>query len=361
MSAAPQDKNVPKDGDGPLPIEDYALIGGCQTAALVGRNGSIDWLCWPFFDSDAYFAALLGSAENGRWSIAPAGGPAGSKRRYRGDTVVLETLFETDGGSDALIDFIQTEPDGFATVRRVESRHRLGDAQQTWPMQCRFSDHLRAICDKPDDGIWELRGERRQFTHSKVMAWVAVDSAVRDAEEFGLDAPLDGWRQLRDHMHQVICQQGFDPARNSFMQSFGDPAIDASLLLIPQVGFLPADDPRVIGTVKAVEEDLLVDGLVLWYRTDKGGDDLPPGEGAFLPCSFWLATAYQLQCRHAEARALFERLLALCNDIGLLAEEYDTAAKQQAGNFPQAYSHLALVGTALALDGMGMAQARRGA
>ena len=243
---------------------------------------------------------------------------------------------------------------------RIARRHQLRDAPQAWQMQCRFVDHLRSIWDQPDDGIWEMRGERRHFTHSKVMAWVAVDSAVRDAEEFGLDAPLEDWRHLREHMHQVICDRGFDQARGSFTQSFGDSAIDASLLIIPQVGFLPADDPRFIGTVKAVEEDLLVDGFVLRYRTEGSPDGLPSGEGAFLPCSFWLATVYQQQGRHEDARALFGRLLALRNDVGLLAEEYDPAARQQVGNFPQAYSHLSLVGAALALDGLGMAEARRG-
>ena len=193
------------------------------------------------------------------------------------------------------------------------------------------------------------------------MAWSAVDSAVQDAEAYGLDAPLDRWKALRDHMHQVICDKGVDSKRNCFTQSFGSPLMDASLLLIPQTGFLPADDPRMLATVKAIELDLLVDGFVLRYRTDGGGDGLPPGEGAFLPCSFWLAGVYEQQGRHEEAHALFERLLALSNDVGLLSEEYDSKAKRQVGNFPQAYSHLALVGAALGLDGFGMAAARRGA
>ena len=188
----------------------------------------------------------------------------------------------------------------------------------------------------------------------------AIDSATRDAEEYGLEAPLERWRSLRDRMHATICEEGFDSKRNSFTQSFGSPALDASLLLLPQVGFLPIEDPRMAGTVKAIEEDLLVDGFVLRYRTDKGSDGLPPGEGAFLPCSFWLASVYQLQGRHDEAHELFTRLLSLANDLGLLSEEYDPTARRLVGNFPQAYSHLALIGAALTLDGIGLAQARHG-
>ncbi len=183
---------------------------------------------------------------------------------------------------------------------------------------------------------------------------------MRDAENFKLPAPLDHWRALRDHMHAVICDQGFSRERNSFTQSFGSPALDASLLLIPQVGFLPATDPRVVGTVAAIEQDLLVDGFVRRYRTEDGADGLPPGEGVFLPCSFWLAGIYYRQGRIAEARDLFCRLLALRNDVGLLSEEYDPSAKRLVGNFPQAYSHLALVGAALTLDGLSLAIARHG-
>jgi GH15 family glucan-1,4-alpha-glucosidase len=194
------------------------------------------------------------------------------------------------------------------------------------------------------------------------MAWVALDRTVRDAERFKLHAPLDRWRRVRDHMHATICESGFDTSRNSFMQSFGSSELDASLLLMPVVGFLPPDDPRVRGTVAAIEQELMVDGLVLRYRTKAGVDGLPPGEGVFLPCSFWLADNYTLQNRDAEASALFERLLSLRNDVGLLAEEYDPQAQRQVGNFPQAFSHLALIGTALNLHDIGPAQQRgRGA
>jgi GH15 family glucan-1,4-alpha-glucosidase len=586
----------------PLPIEDYALIGNCQSAALVGRNGSIDWLCWPYFDSDACFAALLGSPNHGRWLIAPAAAEVDASRRYRGDTMILETLFETTEGSVTVVDFMPIGLDTFSIVRRVQGRRgrvamhmqltlrfeygsvtpwvtrlqsepgieaiggpnrvvlrsgvpvhgedqatvarfivaegqaveftlswgpshlpipeafdtadalsrtkafwrdwsercsykgawrepvlrslltlkalsflptgalvaapttslperlagprnwdyrfcwlrdatltlvalmaagfideaaawrnwlhravagnpddvqimyglrgerrlfewspgwlpgyqgaspvRVGNAAATqlqldtygevmralragrrhglvgkgeaWPMQTKFIEHLEQIWDQPDDGIWEVRGGRRHFTHSKIMAWVAIDCTVRDAETFNMAGPIDRWRALRDHMHCVICDKGFSKKRNSFTQSFGSSDLDASLLLIPQVGFLPANDPRVISTVRAIEHDLLVDGWVLRYRTENGADGLPPGEGVFLPCSFWLATVYQQQGRGREALALFKRMLALRNDVGLLSEEYDPQTERLVGNFPQAYSHLALVATALALNG----------
>ena len=239
-------------------------------------------------------------------------------------------------------------------------RRGLNGPDEAWAMQIRFVEHLERIWEQPDDGIWEVRGDRLHFTYSKVMAWVAVDCAIQDAEKFKLDAPLDRWRALREHMHRVICDKGYDPERNSFTQSFGAPALDACLLLLPQVGFLPVDDPRIAGTVKAVEEELLVKGFVLRYRTENSGDGLSPGEGAFLPCSFWLASVYMMQGRHDEAKALFERLLTLRNDVGLLSEEYDPESKRQVGNFPQAYSHLALVGAAMTLDGNGLAEARHG-
>ena len=587
-----------------LCIEDYALIGDCLTGALVGRNGSIDWLCWPRFDSGACFAALLGSPRNGRWQISPVDALATATRSYRGDTMALETRFETAEGSVALIDFMPFGKENSSVVRRIEGRrgrvrmrlhltmrfdygsstpwvtqlddgsglsailgpnlvvlrtevelrgqdkatvaefdvganesvdfvltwgpshlpppppfdpvtaladterfwagwsadcryqgpwrtlvlrslltlkaltfaptggiaaalttslpeqlggsrnwdyrycwlrdatltlvalmeggyteearawrawlqravagnpdelqimyglagerqllewspswlagyqgaapvrignaaseqlqldvygevasalhiarkHGLSPPHASWEMQAAFLAHLETIWDQPDDGIWEVRGGRRQFTHSKVMAWVAVDRSIRDAEAFDVPAPLDQWRELRDRMHAEICAKGYDPARNTFTQSFGSPELDAALLLIPQVGFLPPDDKRVIGTVEAIERELLVDGFVLRYRTEAGSDGLPPGEGAFLPCSFWLVDAYALLGRHADAEALFERLGQLANDVGLLAEEYDPKAKRQVGNFPQAFSHLALVEAALQLRGDG--------
>ncbi len=601
------------DGNPPSRIEDYALIGDCRTGALVGRNGSIDWLCWPRFDSDACFAALLGTSRHGRWLLHPhcePGEPAPRVSRcYRGDTMVLETVFETEGGRVAVIDFMPTGRDDSSVLRRVEGRggrvamrmeitlrfdygssvpwvtkledgggisaiagpnvvvlrtavplegrdratladftlgdgenadfaltwgpshlpapeafdvtqaladteafwsewsgrcayrgrwhrpvlrslltlkaltyaptggiiaalttslpERLGgsrnwdyrycwlrDASLTlmalmtggyqeegeawrkwlyraaagsptelqimygiagerrliewsptwlpgyegaapvrvgnaasgqvqldvygemmltlhiarakqlvkprtaWSLQVQIVEHLETIWDQPDDGIWEVRGERRHFTHSKLMAWVALDRSIRDAEAYALPAPLQRWRPLRERMHAAICDQGFSRARDSFTQSYGGEALDASLLLIPQVGFLPIDDPRVTSTIAAVERDLLVDGLMLRYRTDgddEGGDGLPGGEGAFLPCSFWLVGAYAMQGRDQEARTLFERLVGLANDVGLLSEEYDPIAGRQVGNFPQAFSHLALIGAALNMEGIGPA------
>ena len=228
-----------------------------------------------------------------------------------------------------------------------------GGGEESWQMQRQLTDHLAAIWDQPDEGIWETRGGRRCFTHSKVMAWVALDRALSSAERFGLEAPLDRWRALRAEMHASICARGFDSRRNSFVQSYGAGVVDASLLLIPLVGFLPPEDPRVRGTVAAIERDLLVDGFVRRYDSGESPDGLPAGEGAFLACSFWLAENFFLQGRVAEARALFDRLLALRNDVGLLAEEYDPVARRLVGNFPQAFSHLALVNTALALAGKG--------
>jgi GH15 family glucan-1,4-alpha-glucosidase len=577
-------------------VEDYAAIGNGETMALVGRDGSIDWLCLPRFDSDACFSALLGEAENGRWQIRPVQDGARTTRRYRGNTLLLETQFETDEGAVVVIDFMaghegvsdllrlvrgvrgkvsmRTElvvrfdygrsppwvfrredgrlqfvsgPDrllldtnakltgeglktvgvfdvtageevafslswtpsfspapppfqaasvleemqafwsdwastfssdgewagetlrslltlkglahrrtggivaaattslpeklggtrnwdyrycwlrdaaftlyalinsgfmeearawrrwlvravagtpndlrimyGVAGERRLaeyELDHlrgyenstpvRIGNAaagqfqldvygevmdamyaarragapqiESDWGLECALMGHLETIWDQPDDGIWEVRGVRQQFTHSKVMAWVAFDRAVRSIEEFGLKGPSVRWRKLRKTIHDQVCSQGFDAERNSFVQAYGSSALDASLLLIPMVGFLPPGDPRVRGTLAAIERDLLRDGLVFRYDTGKPMDGLPQGEGAFLACSFWLVDNYVLQNRLDEARALFRRLLSLRNDVGLLAEEYDPVAKRQLGNFPQAFSHLALVNSA---------------
>ncbi len=602
-----------------VPLEDYALLGDCETAALVSRAGSVDWLCWPRFDAPACMAALLGGPEHGRWLVAPADPRARAARRYRPDTLVLETEWETPDGAVTVVDTMPPGDRAPNLVRRVLGRRgrvamrtelvlrfdygaavpwvtRLDDATlraiagpsmvvlqatgsvpvdlhgealttvadfavgegdavdfvlayapshesvplpvdaaaavdrttrfwQEWAARCTYAgphpdavrrslvtlkaltfaptggivaapttslpeqlggtrnwDYrycwlrdatlallalmdngyyeeagawrdwlLRAaagspaqiqimyglagerllpefelpwlpgyaasspvrvgnaahqqfqldvygevvdalhqarrgglaespdawaleralvgrvaeVWDEPDEGIWEVRGPRQHFTHSKVMAWVALDRAVRAVEQHGLAGPGDEWRALRDRIHADVCARAWDPGLNAFTQAYGSGRLDASLLLMPLVGFLPATDPRVLGTVAAIERDLLVDGLVLRYRTDAetavAGDGLPPGEGAFLACSFWLADNYVLQGRAAEAEALFARLLALGNDLGLLAEEYDSRARRLVGNFPQAFSHLALVGTALNLARCGTVRAGDGA
>ena len=578
----------------PLRIEDYALIGDTQTAALVGRDGSIDWLCLPHFDSGACFAALLGNSEHGRWLIAPRG-EARVTRRYRPGTLILETTFETDDGVVRLIDFMpprQGEPDLIRVVEGVSGRvdmrmdlvirfdygsvtpwlrradgmlgaiagpdavslmapvpvtgenhstqaafsvregerlpfvmiwhpsHtpaplpidafaalddterwwtewssrcgydgpwagevmrslitlkaltfaptggivaapttslpeeiggvrnwdyrycwlrdatfslyalmiggyteeaeswrnwllravagdpstlqimygmrgerrlpemelpwlpgyedskpvRVGNLAVTqlqldvygevmdalhlarraglqpdalmWSLQTRLVEHLETIWREPDEGIWEVRGPRRHFTHSKVMAWVAFDRAIKGIERHGLDGPAERWRVIRDEIHADVCRRGFDEARGCFTQYYGSRELDASLLMIPLVGFLPATDPRVLGTVKAIEEDLLWNGFVRRYRTTGRVDGLPGGEGVFLACTFWLADNYTLQGRIDEASALFERLIGLANDVGLLAEQYDPSAKRQLGNFPQAFTHVMLINSA---------------
>jgi GH15 family glucan-1,4-alpha-glucosidase len=582
-----------------LRIEDYALIGDCATAALVGRNGSIDWLCLPRFDSPACFAALLGEPEHGRWLIAPADSSCRVERRYIDSSLVLATTFETAEGAVELIDFFRPRHGSLDLVRLVRGlRGRVAmcvefvlrfdygylvpwveqlpeggisaiagpervvlrtpvalrgedlktvgefgigagervpfvlsygpshqhpprpiDAERAlhnalafwrqWSSQCGpagpwtdtvkrslavlkgltfaptggivaapttslperiggarnwdyrycwlrdatftllalmnagYSDearawrdwlfravagspdqlqimyglggerrltewevpwlpgyegsapvrignaavnqiqldvygeivdalyhatlhglavverqraighllleHLSTIWKQPDEGIWEVRGPPQHFTHSKVMAWVAFDRAVKVLEHLGGDESIERWRQERDAIHADVCAKAFDPALGSFVQAYGSKALDASLLLLPLVGFLPPADPRLVGTVKAIERRLLVDGLVCRYDTGEVADGLPPGEGAFLACSFWLADNYILQGRVREARELFERLLALSNDVGLLAEEYDPREKRQLGNFPQAFSHVALVNTAFNL------------
>ncbi|MFF7337212.1 glycoside hydrolase family 15 protein [Streptomyces sp. NPDC008163] len=592
-------------------IEDYALIGDLQTAALVGKNGSVDWLCLPRFDSGACFAALLGDEDNGHWRIAPKGADTCTRRGYVGDSLVLETYWETRTGTVKVIDFMpqrDKEPDVMRIVEGVSGtvemasvirlrfdfgsivpwmrrsdghrvavagpdsawlrseppvktwgqqfstcssftvsegekvafvltwhpshspRPKLVDPYQAlensltdwaeWSARCKYEgpyrdavirslitlkaltfgptggivaapttslpeeiggvrnwdyrfcwlrdstltlgalvsagyleeaaawrdwllravagdpadlqimyglagerrlpeselpwlrgyensapvrignaavrqrqldvygeviDSLRLARDaglddkphawslqlsllgflestwrEPDEGLWEIRGQRRHFVHSKVMAWVAADRAVRSLEDDpSLAGDADRWRAMRDAVHREVCEKGYDPVRNTFTQSYGSRELDAATLLIARTGFLPPDDPRVIGTVDAVREELGSGGLVRRYSTDGGSiDGLPGGEGAFLACSFWLADALRMTGRTEEATELFEQLLALRNDVGLLAEEYDTAAGRQLGNFPQAFSHIGLVGTAVALAEAQPAEAR---
>jgi GH15 family glucan-1,4-alpha-glucosidase len=580
----------------PSRIEDYALIGDCETAALVGRDGSIDWLCWPRFDSDACFAALLGTSEHGHWRIAPEG-TIRATRHYRGDTLILETRFETSEGVITLVDFMPPRSghshlvrlvigeSGRVTVRselavrfgygalvpwvhaqddgtlraiggpdqvvlrtpvklqlnnqrilaeftvekgntvpftlayapshltppqpahfaaalratedfwndwssraRVESGERRGavmrslitlkalthaptggivaaattslpetlggirnwdyrfcwlrdatlsllalmnagyyeeagawrewllravagdpaqaqimysitgqrrltewqvdwlpgyegakpvrigngahgqiqidvygevmdalyqaqrgglaSSEDAWALQQALLRHLEQVWRNPDRGIWESRGPERHFTFSKIMAWVAFDRGARIAREFGLKGPVERWSEVAREIHAEVCARGFDAELGSFVQSYGSKWLDGSLLLIPTTGFLPPDDPRVAGTVAAIERRLSADGFVMRHDPAEVETGLAHGEGAFLACSFWLADAWVLLGREDEGRGLFDRLLTLCNDVGLLSEEYDVHAKRLLGNFPQAFSHIALINTA---------------
>jgi len=222
----------------------------------------------------------------------------------------------------------------------------LTPREADWAFQRALLDHLESVWQSPDEGMWEIRGEPRHFTYSKVMAWVALDRGIRAAETLGLEGSLDRWRALRQRVHDEVCERGYNSEIGSFVQSYGAKELDASLLLMATTGFLPPSDPRIRGTIEAIERRLLVDGFLLRYDTGTGVDGLPPGEGAFLACTFWLADAYVLLGRADDARRVFERLLTLRNDVGLLSEEYDTEAKRLTGNFPQAFSHIALINTA---------------
>jgi GH15 family glucan-1,4-alpha-glucosidase len=583
----------------PQRLEDYALIGDCETAALVARNGSIDWLCWPRFDSGACFAALLGEPEHGRWLIAPTDANARATRQYRNDTLILETTFTTAEGEVTLIDFMPLRDDTSNIVRLVVGKRgrvamqvelvlrfdygalmpwvtrlpddslraivgpdmvvlrtpvalrgkdfktvgefvvsqgqtvpfvltyspshlppppaldaatalaqtekfwhqwssrcvdlgewtpavrrslitlkaltfrptggivaapttslpeqlggprnwdyrycwlrdttltllalmncgyyeeardwtewllraaagspaqlqimygiagerrltewevpwlpgyegakpvRIGNAaaQQLqldifgevmdalyharrsglagsaagWDLQRALIDHLETIWHQPDEGIWEVRGGPQHFTYSKAMAWVAFDRAIKNCEEFGLEGPIDRWRAIRSTIHDEVCREAFNPEIKAFAQAYGSTQLDASVLLLPLVGFLPPTDPRVRSTVDAIEHHLTTDGFVRRYDTRGAVDGLPGSEGAFLACSFWLVDNLVLLGRRRAARRVFKQLLGLVNDVGLLSEEYDSRAKRLVGNFPQAFSHITLVNTAINL------------
>jgi GH15 family glucan-1,4-alpha-glucosidase len=231
-------------------------------------------------------------------------------------------------------------------VLHLSRRMGIERNPEVWRMQTALIEFIEHGWTKPDEGIWEVRGPRRDFTHSKVMAWVALDRAVKAVECFEMEGPVDRWRAVRDDIRSDVLRRGFDTKRNTFTQFYGSNELDASLLMLPLVGFLPAADPRMLGTVAAIEQDLLADGFVRRYRPHQEVDGLPPAEGVFLPCSFWLADNYVLQGRAAEARALFERLLAVQSDLGLLSEEYDPHSGRLLGNFPQAFTHVSLINTA---------------
>jgi GH15 family glucan-1,4-alpha-glucosidase len=243
----------------------------------------------------------------------------------------------------------QLQLDVFGEIMDVHYQARRGGLtgnQSGWDAEIKFLEHLTQIWRKPDHGIWEMRGPPQHFTYSKVMAWVAFDRAVKSAETFGLEGPLDDWCRLRDAIHDDVCERGFDENLGTFVQAYGSKEMDASLLMLPIVGFLPVTDGRIAATIAAVEKRLLRDGFVMRYSTETVKDALPPGEGAFLACSFWLVDVYMLQERHDEAEALFRRLAGLANDVGLLSEEYDPKRRRLVGNFPQAFSHLTLVTSA---------------
>ncbi|MEI5523190.1 glycoside hydrolase family 15 protein [Streptomyces brasiliscabiei] len=360
----------------------YAPTGGIVAAATTSLpeeiGGVRNWdyrHCW-LRDSTLTLGALLSCGyqeEAGAWRDwllrAVAGDPADLQIMYglagerRTPEHELPWLSGYEGsrpvrvGNDAVR---QLQLDVYGEVIDslfVARRSGLPDQPDMWRMQCALMEYLRTAWRKPDEGLWEVRGPRRHFTHSKVMCWVAADRAVRtledDPELTGGD--LDGWRELRDEIHREVCARGYDPERNTFTQSYGSRELDAALLLIPFMGFLPPDDPRVVGTVDAIREELSHEGFVRRYSADHvtsattDVDGLPGGEATFLVCSFWMADALQLTGRTKEARELFDRLVGLVNDVGLLAEEYDPVAGRQLGNFPQAFSHVGLVGTALAL------------
>jgi GH15 family glucan-1,4-alpha-glucosidase len=228
-------------------------------------------------------------------------------------------------------------------------RAGLPSDENAWRLLKALMNFLESSWDKPDDGIWEVRGERRHFTHSKMMAWVAFDRAIKFVERVGHEGPVDRWRAQREELHAQVCRKGYDAEQGAFVQHYGSKELDASLLMMPLVGFLPATDPRFTGTVRAIEERLMRRGFVDRYRSGSGVDGLPTGEGVFLPCSFWLVDCLYLMGRVRDAQRLFESLLALRNDVGLLAEEYDPDEQRQLGNFPQAFSHVSLVNSAFNL------------
>ncbi len=310
----------------------YALIGA---GFLDEAKAWHEWL----------LRAVAGAPTTCRPSMVSAASGGSTNPRFHGCRVTRAPLRFAVGNAavgQRQLDIYGEVLDAFYLARRAG----LATSEATWALEVALVTHLETIWREPDEGIWEVRGGARHFTHSKVMAWVAFDRAVRSIEEFGLEGPLERWRSVRSAIHREVCEHGFDPKQNAFVQSFGSTTLDASLLLAPLVGFLPPDDPRVSGTVAAIERTLIRDGLVLRYDTGEGVDGLPRGEGAFLACSFWLVDNYVLLGRYDEARELFERLLALRNDVGLLAEEYDPHDRIQLGNFPQAFSHLALINSA---------------
>jgi len=364
----------------------FAPTGGMVAAATTSLpealGGVRNWdyrLCWLRDATFTLYALLMnGYREEARawreWLLrAVAGKPSqlsilyGIAGERRLTELELDWLPGYEGSRPVRIGnaaHAQTQLDVFGELADVLSLGRkldLDGSEDGWRLERALLDALESRWEEPDEGIWEVRGPGQHFTHSKMMAWVAVDRALRDAEQFGLPGPLDRWRALRERIHAEVCARGYDASRGAFVQYYGADALDASLLMMPLVGFLPASDPRVSGTVAAIERELLRDGFVLRYVSETGVDGLPPGEGVFLLCTFWLADNYALAGRPEEARAMFERLLAVRNDVGLLSEQYAPGLRRLLGNFPQAFSHVGLVNTArnLAREGPAVHRAVR--
>ncbi|MGW4940696.1 glycoside hydrolase family 15 protein [Actinoplanes sp. NPDC004185] len=363
----------------------YAPTGGIVAAATTSLpeklGGVRNWdyrFCW-LRDATITLQSLLYSGFQSeakawrKWLLrAIAGDPAELQIMYgvagerRLDEYRAEWLTGYDGNpvriGNAAAEQFQLDVYGEVMDALHQGRRAgLKADDPAWGLQVKLMDFVRQHWTEPDEGIWEVRGGPKQFVHSKLMAWVAADRAVKAVEEFDLDGPVDEWTELRDAIRADILQKGYDPARRTFTQFYGSEELDAALLMVPLVGFLPADDERVAGTVAAIEKHLLKDGFVQRYtqHPDTDVDGLPPGEGAFLACTFWLADNYALMGRHDEAREVFERLLALRNDVGLLSEEYDTEAGRLVGNFPQAFSHVPLIDTARTLtDAVAATEAR---
>jgi GH15 family glucan-1,4-alpha-glucosidase len=348
----------------------YRATGGlvaAPTTSLPERRGGVrNWdyrFCWLRDATFTLYALMTGGyTEEARawreWLLrAVAGKPSQAQILYgvAGERLLpeweLSWLPGFDGSAPVRVGNAasnQFQLDVYGEVMdslHYARRRGLEAGDDAWRVQCALVDFVTSAWTLPDEGIWEVRGPRRHFTHSKVMAWVALDRAVKGVERFGLPGPVEAWRNTRAAIHAEVCARGFDANRNTFMQHYDSPELDASLLMIPLVGFLRPDDPRVRGTVAAIQKELCSEGFVLRYRTQSDVDGLPAGEGAFLPCTFWLADNLALQGRWEEARELFERLLEVRNDVGLLAEEYDPRARSFLGNFPQAISHTALINT----------------
>ena len=349
----------------------YSPTGGIVAAATTSLpeklGGVRNWdyrYCWL---RDATFALYALMASNygleaqdwSRWLVrAAAGEPSKLQIMYglsgerRLDEYEIPWLKGFGASAPVRVGnaaYTQRQMDIYGEVMDAFHSARLHDIDmglETWQVQLKLMEFLEDHWREAEAGLWEMRGPEHRHTHSRVMAWVAFDRAIKSVERFGLKGPLDRWRRMRDVIHEDVCRRGFRPARNAFVQFYGADFLDASLLMMPLVGFLPARDPRIVGTVEAIQRELTVKGLVCRYQTDRSLDALPPGEGAFLACSFWMADALTMMGRRKEAERLFEKLLALRNDVGLLAEEYDPVGRRQLGNFPQAFSHVGLINTA---------------